>query len=215
LKKQRFLVLTLALVHSILLVDAQEDWKLSVDKDGIKIYSKSISQSKIKALKVVCNVKARLTQVAAVFLDIKTQDEWFYNTKSILLEQVSPSELYYYAEIGFPWPLSNRDYIAHINLFQNPITKVITMDVQNVPDFVTVKQGIVRVRQSICKWVVTPAGENITLIEFTLFADPAGSIPSWLINIFSKKGPFESFKKLRTHLKKPGYIDVFLPFIKD
>jgi START domain len=196
-------------------LDKQEDWKLEVDKEGIKIYSCPFSESRIKALRVVCTLEARLSQMAAVLLDITEQDQWFYHTKSSLLHRVSLSELFYYSEVSLPWPFSNRDYIAHLRISQNPATKIITMDEQNVPDFVPPKKNIVRVTHSFCQWVVTPTGKNVISIEFTLFADPAGYIRPWLINMFSTWGPFETFKKLKTHIKKPEYNNVRLPFIED
>jgi hypothetical protein len=63
--------------------------------------------------------------------------------------------------------------------------------------------------------MVTPIGKNSISIEFTLFADPAGAIPVWLINSFSTYGPFETFKKLKIQLKKPEYAHIILPFIKN
>jgi START domain len=205
----------MTLMHSVLLSNAQEGWSLKLDKEEIRIYTRPYIDSKIKALKVLCTVKATFSQLAAVLLDIKSQDKWFYHTKSTILFQVSPSELYYYAEMGFPFPFSNRDFVEHIKVCQNPVTKVMTMEVQNVPDYITGKPGIVRVLQSYCKWVISPAGGDLITIEFTLFADPGGSIPVWLINIFSIYGPFETFRKLKIQLNKPEYRNVRLPHITD
>lgn len=215
MKKLEILIWICPLLFSVLIPKAQEDWKLKLDKEGIKIYTRSHTDSKIRALKVVCTVEARLSQMAAVLLDIKTQDEWFYHTKSTLLLQVSPFELYYYAELSFPMPFSNRDFIEHIKVSQNAVTKIVTMDVQNVPSYIPHKTGIVRVVQSDCKWVVTPEGKNSATIEFILFANPAGSIPAWLVNMFSLYGPFDTFKKLKLQLKKPCYLNITLPFITD
>jgi hypothetical protein len=212
---RHFVTLTTILVHAVLLGRAQEDWKLKLDKEEIKIYTRPYTDSKIKALKVVCTVQATLSQIAAVLVDIKCQDEWFYHTKSSVLLQVSPAELYYYAELIFPFPFDNRDFVEHIKVCQNPVTRVVTMDVQNVPDYIAVKQGIVRVLKSSCKWVITPAAGNLVTIEFTLFADPGGSIPVWLINIFSSYGPFETFRKLKVQLQKPEYVNMHLSYITD
>ena len=209
------MILSLALLHSVLILNAQEDWKLKTEKEGIKIYTKPYTNSKIKALKVVCTLEATVSQMAAVLLNIKSQDEWFYHTKSTVLLQVSPSELIYYAELGFPFPFSDRDFVEHIKLSQNPVTKIVIMEVQNVPGYISTKQDHVRVLKSYCKWVITPVGKNSIMIEFILFADPAGSVPVWLVNMFSIYGPFETFKKLKTQLKKPEYMNVNLTFIKD
>ena len=208
-------MLTIILVHSALLGRAQNQWKLKLEREEIKIYTRPYADSKIKALKVVCTVQATLSQITAVLVDIKSQDEWFYHTKSNVLHQISASELYYYSELIFPFPFDNRDFIEHIKVCQNPITKVVIMDVHNVPDYIATKQGIVRVLKSSCKWVITPAGGDLNTIEFTLFADPGGSIPAWIINIFSSYGPFETFRKLRVQLHKPEYVNMHLSYISD
>ena len=115
----------------------------------------------------------------------------------------------------FPFPMSNRDFIEHINISQDPVTLVMTMIVQNLPDFIPAKKGVVRVLNSQCKWVVIPLNNKSLLVEFTLFADPAGSIPVWLVNAMSYYGPYETFKKLKIQLLKPEYQNVSLAFIKN
>jgi hypothetical protein len=89
------------------------------------------------------------------------------------------------------------------------------MEVQNAPDYILPKQGLVRVKKSYCNWIMIPDGKKFITVEFTLFADPAGSIPVWLINLFSIYGPFETFKKLKTQLKKPQYSNVHFSFIEN
>jgi hypothetical protein len=197
-------------------ISGQEDWKLKSDKDGVAIYLRSLPDSKFKAIKVECEVNATLSQMVAVLLDIKTAPEWVYSTKScILLKQVSPSELYYYSEVSIPWPASNRDFIAHLITVQDPQTKVVTVYGPTAPDLVPVKEGIVRVRKSEGKWVLTPAGRHTVKILYTLHVDPGGNIPAWLVNMFATKGPYESFRGLKLQLQKPAYANVRLSFIKD
>jgi START domain len=215
LKKEKIIFLSLFLMISGTSLLAQKTWKLKSDKEGIQIYSSPFADSKIKALKVICSAQASLSQITAVLLNVGEQDDWFYHTKSIVLKQVSPTELYYYAELHFPFPFDNRDFVEHILLSQNPVSKIVTMEVQNLPDFIPPKKDLVRVIQSHCNWVIKPVSKNLILIEFTLFADPGGSIPSWLVNMMSSYGPFETFKKLKTELQKPEYAGVTFPYIKD
>jgi hypothetical protein len=215
LKKKEFLLLTLFLLFSVSDLLAQEVWTLKQDKEGIKIYSSPFAESKIKALKVVCSFECTLSQLTAVLLDIDCQDEWFYHTKSSVLRKISPFELYYYAELYFPFPFSNRDFIEHIKVSQDTQTKVVTMSVQNVPDYISPKTNFIRVMESQCNWTITPISKNLVSVEFTLFADPAGSIPQWLVNMVSYYGPFETFKKLKIQLKKPEYAQANLAFIRD
>ena len=213
MKKKTFIFLLAGLLYVPYILHGQTEWKLQRDKEGIKIYSSIYPDSEIKALKVECTVESTLSQLAAVMLDIKNQDEWFYHTKSRILKEVSPSELYYYAELSFPFPISDRDFVEHIILSQDTVSKVLTMTVQNLPDFIPPQKGFVRVLHSECKWLVTPLAKKSLHVEFTLFADPAGSIPIWLVNAMSYYGPFETFKKLKNQLLKPEYQDVSFEFV--
>jgi hypothetical protein len=145
---------------------------------------------------------------------VNTGAQWLYSTKSSsLLKQVSPSELYYYSEINVPWPVSNRDFIAHLMVTQDARTKTVTVNGPTVPDFIPVKKDIVRVARSDGQWIITPVDKNHSKVEYTLQADPGGSVPAWLINLFATKGPYESFRNLKRQLLKPQYSNTHLPFI--
>jgi hypothetical protein len=99
------------IIYAILLLtllqkaNAQQNWQLSTETSGIKVFSSTVADSKVKALKVECEFNATLSQLVTALLDVKTCTEWVYHTKScVLLKQVSPSELYYYSEISIPGP---------------------------------------------------------------------------------------------------------------
>jgi len=194
----------------------QRNWELKVNKDGIKIYMRPSADSPVKELKVECTLQASLTQVVAVLLDVNATGEWVYETKSAtLLKKVSPSELYYYSEVNVPWPASNRDFVAHIKVKQDPHTKIVTIDAPNTPDMVPRKEDVVRITQATGKWILVPAGEKLVKVEYYLQVDPGGSLPAWLVNMFATKGPHESFKKLKKQVKSPVYSKSHLPFIVD
>lgn len=210
-KKTFFLLIVLL---TSLFTSAQQDWKLKSDKENIKIYTSPSTDSKIKALKVVCTVDATLSQMAAVLLDVNAGAEWVYKTKSAsVIKKISPVEIIYYSEIDMPWPLSNRDFVVRIKLAQNATTKIVSVDTENLPDYIPVKSGIVRVRHSDVKWTLKPIGKNQVLVEYMLVVDPGGAIPAWLVNMFSTKGPFECFKSLKEQIKKPAYAHAQLPFV--
>lgn len=208
-----------AFLFSFLLVSMfsfGQDWKLRTDKNGIRVYSKQVPGSRINALRVESDFAASASQLVAVILDINTSTDWLYGTKSAtLLKTVSPAEVYYYSEVSFPWPASNRDFVAHIKVNQNPATKVVNVHAENVAALVPEKPGIVRVKQSIGNWYITPLDRNHIHVQYELQVDPAGALPAWLVNMLSTKGPFESFKNLRTQLERPVYASARFNFIAD
>jgi hypothetical protein len=195
---------------------AQDDWKLKTDKDGINIFTRTFPDSKFKAIKVEVELDATLSQMVAVVMDVNTGAEWVYSTKSsVLLKQVSPSELYYYSEVSIPWPAANRDFIAELRAVQDPHSRVVTIYGPVFPDYMPVKKDIVRVRRSEGKWIISPLAKGKIKVEYTLRVDPGGDLPAWLVNMFVTKGPYESFKKLKEQLQKPVYVNAKLPFITD
>ncbi len=173
-----------------------------------------MADSKLKALRVICELNASPAQLVAVLLDVDACPDWVYHTKSCrLLKQVSASELYYYSEVSVPWPVENRDFIAHIIISQNPATKVVTMDAPCVQGMVPVKSGIVRITHSTGRWTITPEENNKIKIDYLLEADPGGSVPAWLTNLFATQGPLQSFKNLRRQLEKTKYQNARFAFI--
>lgn len=193
----------------------QDDWKLKQNKEGIEIYTKPLENSHLKGIKVKCALPVTLSQLVTVIMDVNTAAEWVYSTKSsTLLKKVSAAELYYYSEVSLPWPISNRDFIAHLKVTQDPHTKVVTIDGPVVSNYLPEKKDIVRVRSSYGKWVLTPLKNNVK-IEYTLETDPGGSLPAWLVNLFVAKGPHETFKNLKVQLSKAEYKNVTLAYIKE
>jgi len=198
------------------IVIGQTDWKLRTEKEGIKIYSSEVSYSKVKALKVECNFKATSSQLIAVLLDIKNSPKWVYHTLSAnLIKQVSPSELYYYSEVNLPWPVENRDFVAHLVVTQNKDTKVVTMDGPAVPGYIAVKEGVVRIEKSRGQWIIAPLAKNEIKVTYTLQVDPGGLLPPWLVNLLATEGPLQTFRSLKIQLENPVYANKKFEFISE
>jgi hypothetical protein len=201
--------LFLTLIFITKLATAQDEWEYKTQSDGIKVYSNAKSTLKVKPIKVECVFNATPAQITAVLLDIKNYTDWVYKSKvTSLVKQVSPTDLFYYAEINMPWPAQNRDFTAHITATQNPDTKVITVDAPSVSGLVPNKEGISRIKKSIGKWVMTPVGNNQTSIAYYLQIEPDGGAPAWLINMFLSDGPMQTFKNLKVQVQKPAYKNV-------
>lgn len=200
------------LIYSLLLlplaVCAQDNWTLTTEHHDIKVYTRPIVNSKIKAIKVVCNLPVIPSQLLAAILDIRTCNEWVYHSKqNVMIRQISPLDFIYYSEVEVPWPVENRDYVVHIQAEQDPKTKVITVNSPCIPGYVAEKSGVVRISHSVGKWTITPLSNKMVRAEYVLEVDPLGTIPAWLINLFATKGPMETFEKLKIHVQQKEYIN--------
>lgn len=202
----RKIIVALLLTIGCLPAFAQTDWQLRTEKDGIKVYASDVANSKIKAIKVIGEFNATPAQLAEVVMDVNTATEWVYHLKSSsLIKRVSNNELYYYAEVSLPWPAANRDFVAHLIATQDPHTKTITIDGPAIPGYVPVKKGLVRIDNSVGKWIITPLSAKQVRVEYSIHVDPGGSLPAWLVNMFADEAPIQIFKNLKNELQKPAY----------
>lgn len=197
-------------------VKSQDGWTLKKDKNGIKVFSKKSDKFKFDQLKVECVLDGRISQLAAVLLDVNNQYQWVYKTrKSQLLKEESAGEILYYSEIDCPWPFENRDLVVRMNIVQNTINKVMTIEAKNVNDLVPDKHNLVRIKYSNAIWTVTPISSSQFKVEYRIEVDPGNGVPAWLMNLFASNAPYESFVNLREKMKLLPYAQAKFPFLID
>src|ERR1700693_5432548 len=96
----KVLLMSIFIAFRMTTASGQSNWKLNTEKDGIKVYTSTVTDSKIKAIKVETDVDATPSQLVALVMDINTAPDWVYHVKSAkMVKQVSPTELYYYSEV--------------------------------------------------------------------------------------------------------------------
>ena len=89
--------LLLLTLFSNLLIAQKNDWVLKKDRDGVKIYFRESETSKIKELRMVYTLDARLSTVVALLEDAPNFKNWVYALeKASMIERISPYEQYYY-----------------------------------------------------------------------------------------------------------------------
>ncbi|MBL7856374.1 MAG: lipid-binding protein [Cyclobacteriaceae bacterium] len=169
------------------------------DQDSVLVYTCHQPESKIKSIKASLTVRASLSELTARVMDVKSYTTWQYRIiKSEVLKNINERELIFHSEVSAPWPVSNRDMVAHLTVEQDKSTKAVTITIEGVPDFIPpVNKDVVRVQQSLGRWVVTPLQNGVLKVEYTFVIDPGGSIPSWLVNMAAAEGPSYTFRQFR------------------
>lgn len=192
----------LALYLCVTFAFGQREWKHVAGRDGIKVYTKTVPDSKIRAMRAECVLNAGVDEVIALLMDVKAAEKWVCHTKSCrLVRSVSDTELIYYTEVSLPWPLDNRDFVTHLKVIRDPGSGIVKIDAPAVPGVVPVRNGIVRISRSLNEWVVRPLPGNKVWVEYTLQVDPGGHIPPHVVNLFACRAPIETFLNMRRELK--------------
>jgi START domain len=182
---------------------SQYKWKLSKEKDGIKVFLAENPKSKYKSIRVECTLQGSFDKLIAVLTNVDHLKDWVYNTKtSYLIKKITPYELYYYMETSIPWPMSNRDAVVHLRITKDSLQRFVKVSAISEPLFIPERDDKIRIPRSNVSWHVTMPTKNTISIIYVFEADPGGNLPGWVVNSFADKGPYESFKKLSEMLKR-------------
>ncbi len=198
----RLLLISLLFLLSFA-TNAQSDWKLMKDRNGIKVYMREAENSKYKSIRVTCTLEGTYDKLIAILTNVEHQPDWVYRAKATkLLKKNSPTDLMYYTETSMPWPMDNRDAVVHLRINRDNLPQSLSVSAKSEPNYLKTVNGLVRIPFSEANWQVTMNNANTLNVDYTLQVNPGGQLPAWLVNTFADKGPYESFKKLAELLKR-------------
>ncbi|HEX9956785.1 MAG TPA: START domain-containing protein [Fibrella sp.] len=184
----------------------RDNWHLEKDKNGIQVYSRHLADTRLKEIKVHCEMAGYPAQLVAFFTDVDQYSQVLYkNKKARLLRRVSETELYYYAESEMPWPAANRDVVIRLRFAYDPKVRALQITTTAEPDLVPLQEGIVRVPVWQASWLVQSLSESSMVVDYTFQVDPGGKLPAWLINATAAIGPYQSFVNMREKIQLPRY----------
>jgi hypothetical protein len=194
----------------------QTEWSLKKDKDGIKVYTGKLADSKFNVIKVSCDMKGNLSSLASILLQPSLQPEWVIATKtSKLLKQLATNHIYYYNIASIPWPLSNRDMVIDLKIVQDSASRKMTVTANTIENILPAIKGLERIPYTHATWEVTPYGSNSIHVEYFLKINPGGGVPSWIVNMFIAKAPFESFNNLSHIIQEKRFQNQKFDFIRN
>ena len=195
-------VLLIFLIIKCLCLFCQDEWELSKEGNGIKVFTGKMNNSNFKSVKVECNLEGTIDKLEAILKNVDGNSHWVYNTKQThMVKNVGDREFIYYAETSLPWPLRNRDMVINMLFDKNSLSNQLTVKATGVKKEVPEQSGKVRVPYFNGLWEVTQTDEQHISIHYRLSVDPGGSVPSWAYNMFVSKGPYKTFNNLAELLR--------------
>jgi START domain len=182
-----------------------DGWEQIADKEGVRVYRRSVAGSPLKSMKGVGVVDAPVATVALVLLDDNRAAEWVDSlAESRVVRTVSPHEYIEYNHVKMPWPVRDREFVTHVQLSVDPATR--TAYIKSAP----ASNGEVARRAKIIRGELTSYyelkaidGGQRTLLSLELNSDPKGSLPAWVVNLFQKDWARETMRGIRKQVKKP------------
>jgi START domain len=176
----------------------QGNWTLLKQNDGIKISSRPASVSQFNDIRVEVDLPGNINQFKGILLDVGRYKDWSYATKkSVLVKQLTADKLIYYTEIEVPWPATNRCFYANFELREDSLARSMQVVAINLPDYLPVPKDLVKVLFTKGIWNITTISKRSIHVDYILELNPGGSLPAWVLNLFSTKGPMETFENIK------------------
>ncbi|MBK8558132.1 MAG: hypothetical protein IPL65_21410 [Lewinellaceae bacterium] len=155
-----------------------------------------------------------MSGILHLFAEVEQYPDWGYKVvESRLIQKKSDTDLIYYTRFDFPWPLSDRDIVMHSTLIQDPVTKKVVSKSVAEPWHIAEVADVVRIKEARTQWSLYPNETGWLYLEYYIYSNPGGMLPSWLVNMAIDVGPLETIKAIRGKLADPTYQAVKLAHI--
>ncbi|MBU0935729.1 MAG: hypothetical protein KKI09_10490 [Spirochaetes bacterium] len=207
------LLSVLALLFTVMTGSAMAaDWKVSVDKDGIRVYTRPHPDSAFNEAKVETRVRASLSSIMAVMQNIPEFPLWMDSCEfTEQLAEIDESNGYAYMVISVPWPFQRRDVVYRYAAVQDPQSKVVSVTISDVKDYLPEQKNKVRLPRFSGSWQLVPAGDGYVDITYQIHFETGGMVPAAAANLVLVNAPLISIRNLLELLKEPRYRDAVLP----
>ncbi|WNJ17067.1 START domain-containing protein [Pontibacter sp. G13] len=169
-------------------------WELASNKRGVTVYTRLETGSQVKAFRAEKEIQAPMEDILKILSDISTYTQWYDHCKSAEKLSIGENSFIYQMEFAMPFPFSNRYVVNEVIVTQTD--SITFLDFQQVSGVKYYLEKAVRMPVSKGNWILTSTGPSTTYVSHQYLGDPAGHIPSGLINMLLVSGPINTLVQL-------------------
>ncbi len=198
---RRALLLTMLLAPATAVAGS---WKTVALEHGVKVMMRDVPGLSFPELRTIAVLQADVYDVLAVLSDVGRYPQWMMRcAEARRLEDRGDLEYLTYSRTGAPWPVSDRDAVYNAKVYPKLKQDLIMVRFRAVKDpRVPPKDGIVRLKNLHGYYALKILGPRRVQIDYQLFADPGGWIPTWVGKITAKRSVIKTMVNLRKQVRK-------------
>lgn len=181
---------------------AQNDWKYETTKNDIKIYTGPKEGSKHKQCKAIVEINTTIDEFCRYITNPDNYKTHSSRIKMLKTLKKGTNSAYYYLAVDVPM-FSDRDGVYYVEQKSKSDTKA-KVEIKAKPDLTEDQKGFVRVKISHTIYNVEKTDKGIKMTMF-MHADPGGSVPGWVANMFLVDSPLEICAAIRNDLETKNY----------
>lgn len=198
-------VLTLIMTFLSLQSDAQSEWELRKEEDGITAYTRSRDGIKFKEYKVDMEIEATLSQALALFKDFSVHTKLFPGTENIKVMLDEEDHYVTYVKFDIPFPARDRDALFDNTLSYDAGSKTVRIDIACLEDGYETDDGLIQMTFCEGSWIFTDLGNGKIKVINQLIVDPGGFAPAFIVNSKTVDDPIKTFKSLKVMIDDDKY----------
>lgn len=180
------------------------EWKKVRESEGIIGWSRPNSLASVEEVRAEGIINAPVAVVEAILRDTPAMKKFmFMCTDAFSIEPAgykNTRDCYHvYFSQGLPWPFDDRYGLGRIDWMLDKTTPgalVVKCNTVNVP-FTPPKKNMFRMPIGDVTWRLVPAPNNTTKLTYQVLADPAGNLPSSVVNMLMKNVGVTTVKNIR------------------
>ena len=172
------------------------EWKEVRNRDGVKIFNRSVNGSKIKEYKAEMELDGMyFDKLCAILYDVENYNKWLDKcADSELIKKENELSFVVYNRHDTPWPSNDRDNFTRMKFQKSE--EVFTVQIENLPDYAPTKKKVVRIRDLRANWKVEKLNSGKIRVTEVVWFDPL-KLPAFIINMVTTDSPFQSFLNLK------------------
>jgi hypothetical protein len=187
-------------------IEPAPGWKLVKKNDSLELYERDVPGSDVIAFRGEGVLDAPIAKVASVLLDDPHATEWVDSLEeSKVLRKINSNEFIEYNHFGTPFIMKDRDFVTDVKIEVDPKARTVAMRYKSVDDASSPQTSYVRGALLDSLFLMTSLEDGKkTSLRAEIHCDPKGSVPKWIVNMFQRSWPADTFEGIRKQLKKPG-----------
>ena len=178
------------------------DWRLDLEKDGIKVYTAKAEQSQKMKFRGEANFQANIKALEKAFQDVNSISKWQYPSYDLkMMEESDNAKLVYMKQKAPSWALlvKDRDVVLKYSIHKDKNSLRVILN--SVSGKMEKQKGFVRLKSFEGEWLIQQINENEVSVRYEAFVDPGGVLPAAVTNTLVTDTPYKTLSLLRSHLE--------------
>ena len=179
-----------------------QTWNFVREKDGIRLFLRQGEHNSFKSFRGEVDFKGDFEKASALIGNPLNLDWWGDDVSEIkVLFYEKDKQIRYYLVYKVPWPFTDRDLVADVQLNEDSVTGIRTVFSRPLADVVPQNPKRIRVTDYWQKWTLQPLKNGMIHITLEGFIDPSGSVPAWLYNMVIIDTPLKLLREVQKRVQ--------------